>query len=119
MNFVWVSLEVLNGAVGCLLLYGLLFSPDAPTVFGCLFFASVLMVLGQITSDYLLNHVQTSFCIQQTSNQRLKYISECVYEKTNVDANAVYLLLMTMMYTVVIIGFYRLYVMLSREKGFV
>ena len=119
-NSLFVSLEVVNALVAILLLYGLLFCPSSFIVFLCIFIAVFGIFLGQVSHSCLVNHLQCTMNIipETTPQNRFQTLSHGIGKTVLLDPTAIYLVLLVMMHIVVLLGFVRLYNMLSKKKGF-
>lgn len=115
------GLEAVGAIIGLLLLGGLLFSNDLGLLYASLFLSVFFIILAQVSGDSLLNHLQsTCSCAQPEDARRNRFemASHHVGKTISIDPKAVHLVLLVMMHFVVLIGFFRLYTLLSREKGF-
>jgi hypothetical protein len=115
-----LGIEITNGLVVVLLVYGLLFCPSPFIVFLCIFLAVFGIFLGQVSHYCIVDHVQ---CTMTTAPEtfprnRFEILSDGVGKAVRLEPKAIYLVLLVMMHIVVLVGFYRLYTMLSKEKGF-
>ena len=117
-----ISFETLHVLVWAMLVYGLLFVSDPGWLFCCIFFAVVVITLGQLTNEYLLDHLTST----------LDPLSEETHQKTRVEGCAgalaaplgvrettVSLVIRVMIHFTLLVGFYRLYAVLSQRKGFI
>ena len=116
-----IALETVNALIAILLVYGLLFCPNPNIVFLCVFLSILFIFIGQVSHQCLINHLQTTWTVTPdttASFNRFEKVSNAVGNCIRVQPTAVYLVLLVTMHFVVLVGFFRLYTMLSREKGF-
>lgn len=117
-----ISVEVVGGLVAVLLLYGLLFARTAPVVFLSVFLSVFTVFVGQVSAgQYLVNHFQCTLSAPPNTTcarDRFQVMLNHVGAALRVEPKAVYLVLMVTMHLVILVGFFRLYTLLLREKGF-
>jgi hypothetical protein len=116
-----IALETVHGLIVILLVYGLLFCPNPNIVFLCLFLSILIIFIGQVSHQCLMNHLQYTWTLSPetaASQNRFDMVSKAIGNCTAMEPTAVYLVLLVTMHFVVLVGFFRLYTMLSREKGF-
>ena len=115
-----LGIEITNGLVVVLLVYGLLFCPNPFIVFLSIFLAVFGIFLGQVSHYCIVDHVQNTLSVTPDTfpRNRFQIVSDKVGIVARVEPKAIYLVLLVMMHVVILIGFFRLYTMLVKEKGF-
>jgi hypothetical protein len=115
-----LGIEITNALVVVLLVYGLLFCPNPRVVFLCIFLAVFGIFLGQVSHYCVVDHVQYTMSVTPDTfpRNRFEIVSDKVGTVARVEPKAIYLVLLVMMHVVILVGFFRLYTMLLKEKGF-
>jgi len=122
MRSLLISFETLHVLVWAVLVYGLLFVSDPGWLFCCIFFAVVVITLGQLTNEYLLDHLTSTLdpLSDKTSQKtRVEGCAGALAVPLGVRETTVSLVLRIMIHFTLLLGFYRLYAVLSQRKGFI
>lgn len=122
MRSLLISFETLHVLVWVVLVYGLLFVSDPGWLFCCIFFAVVVITLGQLTNEYLLDHLTSTLdplSDDRSKKTRVEGCAGAIATPMGVRETTVSLVLRVMIHFTILVGFYRLYAVLSQRKGFI
>lgn len=124
MRSLLISFETLHVLVWVVLVYGLLFVRDPGWLFCCIFFAVVVITLGQLTNEYLLDHLTSTLdpLSEESETGKKTRVEGCagaIATPMGVRETTVSLVLRVMIHFTILVGFYRLYAVLSQRKGFI
>lgn len=110
--------QSLDVALWVMVLYGLLFVQDALLLFFCLFLSVFVIVVGQLSKQYWLDVLTSTFRVQDKNITRLEYHSTIIGHTLFIDPTAVAVSFQVVVNLIILFGFYRLYTMFSKRKDF-
>jgi hypothetical protein len=116
-RFICTLLYLLHVIIWLTLIFGLLLVDDANFLFFCIFFSVCIRISWLITGYCLLNYLENAFDPSTHENYRNKY-TQHIAEWIGFHAQTISRSIEIVVSVCLVIGFYRLYHMLSTRKHF-